>query len=182
MTRGVDMVFYVLSQATPATDDAASSGGPIVIVLLAVITLAGTAVTAMGPTLLEIAKSRGSRLRPAPAGSTPSGAPDVPAVSPSPPNPAPPLSSEHTPASNQMVQSAQHGLGMVEAAVLDYRSQRDAAMRRYDTVLEDLEEAKDVIREQAVYIAQLEGRLGVGRRNYGGRHGPSTDSAQQGWN
>lgn len=150
---------YLLAQ-----DSSEATGqGPLIVVALAVITLGGTAITAMGPTFVELAKNRGVRLKT----NTPS-VDSVPAGSTPPPNPAPPLSPNPTPTSVEMVQSAQHGLSMVEAAVLDYRSQRDLAMQRYDKAIADLAEAEDIIREQAVYIAQLEGQLG--RRPYRGRH------------
>lgn len=161
-----------LAQA-PASEETAAdpSSGPAIVIGLALITLAGTAVTAFAPQIPEIIKARLGRggngavaTAESPTGVLPAAAPES----------APPASS------NQMVQSANAGLSMVEDAVLDYRSQRDAAMGRYDEVREDLEEAKDVIREQAVYIAQLEGWLGIGRQNYGGRHGPQPDASQQG--
>jgi hypothetical protein len=164
-------VLTLLAQAATA-DDSSAGQGPLVIVILAVITLGGTAVTAMGPTFLEIAKGRGSRR---PAGATPS-APEVPGGATPPPNPSLPLSPQPTPATAQMVQSAQSGLGMVEAAVLDYRNQRDAAMTRYQQTLDDLDQARDIIREQAVYIAQLEARAGIRQPNYGGRHGSPPDT------
>lgn len=165
------LIELAIAQATdPATPDT-SSQGPIIVVVLAVVTLAGTALTAMGPALVEIAKNRGSRSR--------GGTPPVPAGPTPPPNPAPALADTPVaPASSQMVQGAQAGLSMVEAAVLDYRSQRDAAQARYDRALDDLEEAQDLIRDQAVYIATLEGRLGMARPNYGGRHGSFPNNPQ----
>jgi hypothetical protein len=164
-----------LATATPPAEPAADVGsnGPVVVIVLAVIAAMTTVLTAAGPVLMEFAKGRAHRTAP---GSGPS-APDVPGGSTPPPNPAPPLSPAPTQESNQMVQSAQQGLSMVEAAVLDYRSQRDAAMGRYDAVLADLKEAEDIIREQAVYIAQLEVRIGR-PPNYGGRHAPFPDATQ----
>lgn len=171
MTMSAAALGSALVLAQDSSTAESTGQGPLIVVLLAVFTLGGTAITAMGPTFVELAKNRGVRLKvntpavdPVPAGPTP------------PPNPAPPLSSNPTPTSIEMVQSAQHGLSMVEAAVLDYRSQRDLAMQRYDKVLADLAEAEDIIREQAVYIAQLEGQ--VGRRNHGGRHNFHSDHPQ----
>jgi hypothetical protein len=162
----------LVQAATTAPAEDSGGQGPLVVVILAVITLGGTVITAMGPTFLEVAKGRGSRR---PAGAAPA-APEVPGGAAPPPNPAPPLSPEPTPTTAQMVQSAQSGLGMVEAAVLDYREQRNAAMTKYQEALTDLDEARDIIREQAVYIAQLEARANLRQPNYGGRHGSPPDT------
>jgi hypothetical protein len=142
------VVGLTLAADAPAAD---TSQGPIVVVVLAVVTLLGTAATAAGPVLIEIAKNRGKT--PALAGAGSGGGSSSPPTSPSPPAPAP--------ASSQMAEAASSGLSMVEQAVLDYRAQRDAAQSRYDRVLATLAERDDIIRNQAVYIATLEGRLGV---------------------
>lgn len=167
MTASVAVLSSVFRLAQESATESTSQG-TLVVVILAVITLGGTAITAMGPTFVELAKNRGVRLKT----SVPAADP-VPAGPAPPPSPALPLSPDPTKTSVEMVQSAQHGLSMVEAAVLDYRAQRDLAMQRYDKVLGDLAEAEDIIREQAVYIAQLEGQLG--RRSYGGRHNLNSD-------
>jgi hypothetical protein len=163
---------------TAAAEDAASSGGPMIVVILGVVTLLGTIATAMGPTFVEMTKNRGLRVRPASGSSPP-----VPAGAAPPPNPAPPLPPEHSPVANAMVASASAGLSMVEAAVLDYREQRDAARRAAEDLQDELDDANAYIRDQAVYIARLESdneqlraRLGVPRQNYGGRHGSSAET------
>lgn len=69
---------------------------------------------------------------------------------------------------------------MVEQAVLDYRQQRDEAMRRYDEALDELDDAREVIRNQAVIIARYEGTRNNGRDAYNyGRHG--MDAQEQSW-
>jgi hypothetical protein len=168
------LLLLASAATTPAPTDTAgaSSNGPIVVVVLAVITLLGTVLTAMGPTFLEMAKGRGSR-RPPPADN--GNPPTVPAGQTPPPNPAPPLPSEPSRVSNQMVRSAAEGFDLLESAFTDFRSQRDAAMSRYDRVLDELSDAREIIKEQAVYIVQLEERAGIPRRANGGRHGSPTD-------
>jgi hypothetical protein len=161
------VVVLLLAQDPPATD---ASQGPVVLIVLGVIGLLGTVATAGGPVLLEMAKSKGLRLKPSSPAATAVPVP-VPA-GPSPPsNPAPALA-DQPPAEKSVAvrEGAQQGLSMIEAAVLDYRQQRDRALDSVDRKDAELDEAHDIIREQAVYIAQLEERLGMFPRN-GGRHG-----------
>lgn len=157
---------YSLATALAADDTApaaSSSQGPIIVVILAVIALVGTGLTAIGPSLVEIAKNRGK-----PKVATASGPPE--------PVPAAP---EPTPASAQMVQSAQSGLAMIESAVMDARTQRDAVMRHAGQLRRELEEEREVIRRQAVYIAQLEGRFN--NQGYGAHSASQTPYPPQGW-
>jgi hypothetical protein len=158
---------YFLATALTADDTApaaSSSQGPIIVVILAVIALVGTGLTAIGPSLVEIAKNRGSRQKVIPV----NGAPEPPPAAPEP-----------TPASTQMVQSAQSGLAMIESAVMDARTQRDAVMRHAGQLRRELEEERDVIRRQAVYIAQLEGRFN--NQGYGAHTAPQAPHPPQGW-
>lgn len=158
-----------LAATDPATPD--TSGNTAVTVVVAAIAAAATIGTALGPTLLEIIKNRNSRRHPptpapvpvpAGAGTTANGA------APPPPPPPPPV-----------VDTAFTGLTMVEQAVMDYRAQRDDAMRRYYAIGEELDRAQDVIREQAVIIARLEAASASQRNaSYYGRHGAAGPPTQ----
>ena len=98
MISVVYAVGLTLAADAPATDSA--SQGPIVVVVLAVVTLLGTGVTAAGPVLLEMVKNRGK----------PSGAP--PKIEAKPDGNAP-----SAPVASQMVETANNGLSMVEAGL-----------------------------------------------------------------
>lgn len=135
----------------PVVGDA---GSPLVIIGLAAITLIGTAVTAMAPTLLELAKRRSSTSSP------------------------PSLTSEPVPGNPQVVYSAQTGISMVEqafATALDYRQQRDEATVERRRAMDDLRRARDHIRRQEAYIRQLEDRLGIRRGDNATDPQPRTD-------
>lgn len=127
---------------TPAAPTASSSGSTTVIILVAVVTVLGTVATAMGPTLVEIVKGRAA----------------IRATTPTPPA-APSQESPVSDPLSSVVRSGSDALDMVEAAVLDYRQQRDAALLRVDTLQGRLDEANSVIARQQVIIAQLEARL-----------------------
>jgi hypothetical protein len=134
-----------------------------VIVVLALFTLVGTICTAMAPTLLEFVKGK--------AGKKPGTAPTSGSVTDS-PKPT---------TSNGMVQAANDGLSLVEAMVLDYRAQRDNAQRLYGEALEDLEDARETIREQAVRIAELQGGRRRRTSHYGDRYAEGYADDRQPW-
>lgn len=159
MTWGGAAVDFVVSATsssvpTPSPNPTATVGsgdGPLVVIGLAVITLFGTAVTAMAPTLLELAKRKSG-----------GGQPPPPSVATS----APPLSPDPAPASTQVVSNANAGISMVEqafSAALDFRQQRDDAVHERDSAAERLRRAEDYIRRQESYIQSLEVRLGISR-------------------
>ncbi len=135
----------LLATAVPPAD-----GGPTVIILVAVVTVVGTIATALGPTLVEIVKSRrAGGTPPAPTAPGAEVAGDAPvSLPPSPDNPLTPV-----------VQSGIDALGMVNAAVQDYRNQRDDALRRVDQLQGLLDDARATIGQQLVELTQLHARL-----------------------
>lgn len=170
MISGAFALAMVLAADSAPTD---ASNGPVVVVLVAGVAAVGTIATALGPTFVEIVKNRGSRNKP-PAPATPPATPPAttPTPAPTPAEGAPANSNGPSPTVTTSTQNAFNGLTMVEQAVLDSRQQRDEAMRRYFEIAEDLEEAREIIREQAVRIARLEA-AGTPQRNTRsqGRHG-----------
>lgn len=127
-----------------AAEDAASSNGPTVTIILAVVGVLGVIATALGPFLVELAKrKRGGTTPPGDTGGSTVSAPPAPSASPN--NPLTPV-----------IQPGIDALAMVDAAVRDYRQQRDDALRRVDELQERLDEANRTIARQLVYIARLE--------------------------
>lgn len=144
----------LLAADTPSQTVSSASSSPTIILSVAAFTVFGTFATALGPALVEIIKNRYARRAKAEeeARKAQEGA-EAPV--------------EPVPASVELVQSGYAAVGMVESAVLDYRLQRDEAIRRADAawikleqVREELEEARDYIRGQAVLIARYEAEAG----------------------
>lgn len=151
MTRSV--VAEAMLFASAPTPPAAESGGAMVIVVVAIIAAVGTVATALGPTFVEMAKNRskGSAAPQAPAtpGAQPAGGPVVAPLTASPGNPLTPV-----------VQSGIDALSMVDAAVQDYRRQRDAALARADHLQAQLDAARGTIHVQLVEMTQLKAQMG----------------------
>lgn len=160
MTPGATSAVLSLVYAadTPATPD--SSNGPVVVVLVAVATVVGTAVTALGPTFLEIAKNRGKK----PGGGSSPPAEAVPPGATSPPTPAPPPASPGN-ALSAVVTPGIDALSMLNAAVMDYRTQRDNALREVSDLRFRLEQAGRMVMDQRVQIGQLQEQIRGGAGN-----------------